>query len=560
MDTEVKSSGFILAEDANIYVDALGSDSRESGSSASMVAYGWIMNADTRRTIWQMDRDNTEKAKNDRSFKGDIFLRKGRYEVYFTAYAFVSQTLFSKISVNVDRRDKSILGGDRKKRWFVPWVEDLLGKDIDKEWRERAARWGISLTNSSGKRVSIFPPAEESRLTLLRMVGIGENEHRTQRFVLDQPASIRVYALGEMVTPGDPVDYAWILDAKTRRRFWEMRRGRAEYAGGGEKNFKVDQTLSFPAGDYVLYYNSDGSHSFLDWNAAPPEDPLNYGVSLIATDPKTKDHFKLSNVNMEEHALIQLIRVGDDETRSSTFTLKKETRLRVYAIGEKQPSTREMADVGWIVNAKTREKVWSMDVDRTEHAGGGEKNRMIDEVITLPKGTYTVFFRTDDSHAYDDWNTSPPVDPEHWGITIYGAGEHFDKKDIELNATPKETGVIAQMVRIGDHENRSQFFRIDRPTRIRIYALGEGQNREMFDYGWIEDASSHERVWEMTYSMTFHAGGGRKNRVVSTTLLLDTGKYELHYVSDDSHSYPDWNTDPPDDPTMWGITIYRDDE
>ena len=60
--------------------------------------------------------------------------------------------------------------------------------------------------------------------------------------------------------------------------------------------------------------------------------------------------------------------------------------------------------------------------------------------------------------------------------------------------------------------------------------------------------------------MTFHAGGGKKNRMVNTSIVLDAGTYTLHYKSDDSHSFGDWNTDPPDDPTMWGITLYRDDQ
>jgi hypothetical protein len=80
----------------------------------------------------------------------------------------------------------------------------------------------------------------------------------------------------------------------------------------------------------------------------------------------------------------------------------------------------------------------------------------------------------------------------------------------------------------------------------------------MNDYGWIEDKNSGTVIWEMTYSMTFHAGGGRKNRSVSTTIVLEKGDYALHYVSDDSHSFNHWNTSPPDDPTMWGITLYEE--
>jgi hypothetical protein len=131
--------------------------------------------------------------------------------------------------------------------------------------------------------------------------------------------------------------------------------------------------------------------------------------------------------------------------------------------------------------------------------------------------------------------------------------------NVEVNVSPKAAGVICQIIRVGDNAKASQPFRLDRPTKVRIYAIGEGQNNEMYDYGYIEDATTGRVIWEMTYSMTFHAGGGRKNRMVNTTLLLDKGEYRLHFVSDDSHSFNHWNTDPPEDPTMWGITVYKEE-
>jgi hypothetical protein len=123
----------------------------------------------------------------------------------------------------------------------------------------------------------------------------------------------------------------------------------------------------------------------------------------------------------------------------------------------------------------------------------------------------------------------------------------------------RDKNIIAQIVRAGDEADKSEAFRLDRTTRIRVYAIGEGQNREMYDYGWIEDARSGNVVWEMTYSMTFHAGGGRKNRVVKTTILLDKGEYRLRFKSDDSHSFGDWNVAPPEDQQYWGITLYKDE-
>jgi hypothetical protein len=47
--------------------------------------------------------------------------------------------------------------------------------------------------------------------------------------------------------------------------------------------------------------------------------------------------------------------------------------------------------------------------------------------------------------------------------------------------------------------------------------------------------------------------------MVNTTIILDRGNYRLRFKSDDSHSFGDWNADPPDDQQYWGITLYRDD-
>jgi len=184
---------------------------------------------------------------------------------------------------------------------------------------------------------------------------------------------------------------------------------------------------------------------------------------------------------------------------------------------------------------------------------------MIDETISLPRGSYVVTYQTDDSHAYGEWNDDPPFDQEQYGVTVMGAGEKFAPAIVGKYVEQRDKDIIAQLVRMGNSEDRSERFTLNKPCRLRIYAIGEGQNREMYDYGWIEDARTGSVVWEMTYAMTFHAGGGRKNRTVNTSIYLDKGEYRVHWVSDDSHSFGDWNVDAPEDQQYWGITLYRED-
>lgn len=32
---------------------------------------------------------------------------------------------------------------------------------------------------------------------------------------------------------------------------------------------------------YRVFYETDGSHSYRDWNSTPPRDPERYGITLI---------------------------------------------------------------------------------------------------------------------------------------------------------------------------------------------------------------------------------------------------------------------------------------
>jgi CubicO group peptidase (beta-lactamase class C family) len=115
--------------------------------------------------------------------------------------------------------------------------------------------------------------------------------------------------------------------------------------------------------------------------------------------------------------------------------------------------------------------------------------------------------------------------------------------------------VIAQIVQVLDKEDKSVTFSLANSQNVRIFAIGEGQDGEMFDYGWIEDdRGSH--VWEMKGPQTAHAGGAGKNRKVDVQITLPAGNYKLRYKSDDSHAFDHWNAQPPDI-NFWGIAIYK---
>jgi len=115
--------------------------------------------------------------------------------------------------------------------------------------------------------------------------------------------------------------------------------------------------------------------------------------------------------------------------------------------------------------------------------------------------------------------------------------------------------VIAQIVQVLDNEDKSVTFSLAGRQDVRIFAIGEADGGEMFDYGWIEDDKG-SRVWEMQAAKTEPAGGAGKNRKVDVQITLPAGNYKLRYKTDDSHSFDHWNSLPPDI-NFWGIALYK---
>ena len=177
--------------------------------------------------------------------------------------------------------------------------------------------------------------------------------------------------------------------------------------------------LHLQPGSYFVYYQSDGSHSYGNWNTAPPAEEQYWGVSVF---PASGRLHRADVAPFERTGrgtgtpLAQLIRMGDDENARATFQLTGRTRLRVYALGEGHDGG--MVDYGWIENA-TGDSVWQMKYDETDPAGGADKNRVFEGVITLPAGSYVLRYRSDGSHSHADWNDAPPDDPESWGISVF---------------------------------------------------------------------------------------------------------------------------------------------
>jgi len=190
------------------------------------------------------------------------------------------------------------------------------------------------------------------------------------------------------------------------------------FAGGAAKNALFDGIIELPAGNYIVSYRTDDSHSYRDWNAAPPIDKSGWGIRLYGVGKDfTPESFALvDKFQPVGSVLVNMTELGDDENVKQKFSLDGTTKIRITALGEGRSG--KMFDYGWIENDDNGEIVWEMTYRKTRFAGGADKNRIVVANLALEKGNYTAHFVTDDSHSFRHFNASPPDDPEQWGILI----------------------------------------------------------------------------------------------------------------------------------------------
>ena len=540
---QTRMGAFTLTTEQDVRIEALGEEGTSVNNTLTVlrtvwngndrrqqpwVGNAWILDLKNRRVVWELSESQTSgRRAGPREFKGTLHLPAGSYAAYVSAYP-------TGYATDDDERISKWFGADYLERYKLT----VFGN-------------GQRLSSSDVDRLRQQASANE----VIGFRGTSPEQFQQKGFVLDRPTDVELYAIGEAREDAE-FDAGWIINTATREKVWKLTWRDSSPAGGSEKNRTIWQTRKLPAGRYVAFYATDDSHDLAEWNSPPPHDPDFWGLSIRIPDGQARASVKTFPYEHvpQSATFVSLKGIGDREARKQGFTLNRPMEVRIYAVGEGREN--RMFDYAWITGWGSR-RVWEMRYEDTEHAGGDPKNRLIDRTIRLDPGNYVVHYISDDSHSADDWNASAPYDGRHWGVTLLAASGALDRSAIASYDPKKDPSIIAEITAVRDGDRVEKRFKLDRTTEIRVYALGEGTGRDMDDYGWIEDAKTGRAVWEMAYRSTDHGGGATKNRRFDGTITLPAGEYILKYETDGSHSFGEWNADPPDDPEAWGITLFR---
>lgn len=547
---ELQVQGFELSSDGPVEIRAAGAF-QKSRSNHIVFGYGWIINAKTRELVWEMKSERIgSRHIKAREQRDEIDLKKGMYEVYYSSFPYYRS--HGNWKYDEDYSLGKFIVGILKGFDFDDWDENEFDRICEK-FHITIVGEGTPLSKADLDKIA----DENARHDIVHLYADRDDEYLEQGFELTRDTEVVVNAIGEIRQDGR-FDYGWIIDADSRKKVWQMDYRGTDFAGGSTKNRSVKETILLQKGRYAAIFVTDDSHSAEEWNAPPPYDPAGWGMSIRTARPEDKKYAKNFDYTKEaaQQFVVAMTKVRDDEYIEQAFRLKKPGRFRIYAIGEGRAG--DMFDFGWIINAKNHRRIWEMEYDETDHAGGARKNRIYDEVIDLDAGDYIACYQSDGTHAYGSWNATRPYDSRAWGLTIYIADADYKTTDVQKIDVEENDDIIAKIWRVRDHANKRVRFHLDKNSEIRVYALGEGDGGDMFDYGWIEKENGRT-VWEMRYRDTDHAGGASKNRVFDDTIYLKAGDYTLYYESDGSHSFADWNDAPPRDRTHWGIALYKVD-
>ncbi len=553
----LQHSAFRVEQPVRFAVAATGSfEAADATAETPLAAYAWLLRRDDREVVWAMQPGEVTAGRGTLATAADtLVLEPGTYDAFFASYGSTpplrEESLFKRII------------------------------DPAQPWRSEAGKWQFILRPTDGKGTGASRLGHEDEDERAPCTGpcfwttAPTRNHRTSErlFEVQRPLRLRLYALGEVGEARS--DYGWIEDAATGERLWEMTADNTTAAGGGDRNRRFADEVALATGIYRAVYRTDRSHAAFDWQTNPPFDPFGWGLTLQPTDPADVSALTAFDPWHTRVPLASLVAVPNDAHRTATLEVSQPVRVVVYAIGELLRG--RCYDCAWIEDARGKE-VWKMSLDKTEPAGGADKNRQQTAFLTLEPGHYTLHYKTDDSHAYGDWNDDAPTYPMRWGVTLFPVASTLSEGAILVRSNAEtwagsepalpeapeaplpplgEGKQLVDASRLGNEAQVEHEFELEEAAQLRISALGEISRGGRYDYGWIEDDETGETVWEMTLENTRPGGGSDRNRRFDGLVRLGPGQYVLHFRTDGSHAYDDFGDDAPDAPASWGIKVER---
>ncbi len=536
---ELERRSFTLAGPAEISVTAYGSVERETSApvAADLAAYPWIVRKGDRMPIWRMDPAQGEVVKGTLLRVDDtVRLDEGEYDLYYASY-----------------------GTERYSRRGGPFLR------LGGHWTADSKNWQVALSvppDAGLREISSDEVVQASTVgEVVWSSGPMEGRRMAEQLVsVSAPTPVSIYSIGEFCD-GEACDWGWIEDLETGERVWQMSEDNTVFAGGSRSNRLFDGIVTLPPGNYKVAYRTDAGHAYNEWFGNPPFDPSGWGVRVATTRESDSENVQVFDLWKQREAVVRMSSVRDDEERSSTFRVLRETPVVVYSMGEF--SSGSAYDYGWIDDDRGN-TIWQMSWDASKPAGGARKNRVEVAYLVLKPGRYVANYRSDGSHSFEDWNSSRPKYPERWGLTVFLLDDADATNVVVEGARPiaessvpaliDDSRILVDLTPAGNDVALTHSFSLDDEVEVVIHALGEITMADRYDYATLIAADGNV-VWTMTRDNTVAMGEGERLRRFDGRFTLGPGSYTAQYRTDDSYAFGDFEGGGPARPHDYGVRI-----
>nr|HQV34396.1 hypothetical protein [Calditrichia bacterium] len=239
---------------------------------------------------------------------------------------------------------------------------------------------------------------------------------------------------------------------------------------------------------------------------------------------------------LSQQTIVSIHNMEPEKLFQEGFRLNSEQEIEIVAVAAHQRDRYKLASAAWVMDIANREIVWELT-----DANSSWKSKYLREYkdrVSLPAGAYQLFFTNYVRDYYKDEKSWSIVrffldkdDRDYedlikdFSIEVNGNGTALKENEVRrLSEEARQKAAVSLLAR-NEEEFLQQGFKVSKPTEFNIYAVGEGGNDGMYDYGWIMNTADRERVWVMKYRDSDDAGGSYKNRVVRDEITLPKGEY-----------------------------------
>jgi hypothetical protein len=536
------SKHFTVAEEAVVYVNSFAAFESDELSS-SLAVYGWILNRATEEVAWKPEPLKTIRDGVKASISDSTQLSPGTYTAYYSTYGPTSKS----------SKSGSFLG-------------------LKPHWTNDPSFWSFSLTSNAPagtiSELKNFTENSTSDFTELvwSFVPTRTGQMASQMIQVDSATELKLdMTLAVCSTNCDKLE---LVQLPKSTPVWQLTEDMTTDAGGSKYNRAFEGSVAVAPGLYKISFEAGRNQVSSSWKANPPWAPDNWGVRLYSSNDSQAHLFDPWS---DSEPLVSLLKAESNEDLSLTLELDKTLSVVVYGMGEIDGEGSNY-DYGWIEREGQASYIWEMSYNNSSPAGGDRTNREEMAILTLEPGRYFIHYVSDGSHDFGSWNRSRPSNSERWGIAVFPmnpaevtadavrvkAMEQAWRPDGASSDVDEVMGTaLVRQNKLGNDVQVDERFVLEKEAILKIVAAGELTSSSSYDYGWIQDLSSGETVWEMTFRNTVPAGGEDRNRRFSGTITLGPGEYLVHFETDLSHSFGSFDDTEPDNGQDWGIAVYH---